>query len=545
MGERVTAKYLATSLGVRCPGSWYGGTIVRVHADGSCDISYDDDGDGEKAVKPKFIRDATAPQARPSAGKRKAPPADQRRKVAAPNASVHSNSRPSPDATDTVPPLAREQGERKGPPRIGRGALSAQAIAEEDGLTLARIDSDTGFRNVVNTRSHDKPPFMAYCYTCEGHGVCYSPTDVGVKLKGRFKSYKRLVRRDIGRFATAADAALALARHIAKSGLLQRDERDMSSAEALQAARKERLELVPSDDAYSGYLGVMTSTNVSQGRTRPYMARTKGGGRNGSLNLGYYARPEAAALELARHYRQVAISTMGPSQRQHTGAPPPRLRTGRRLFRRGTEKLCFCATDRHLPTNDVPFEGAWVQCDWCSRWCHAECAGLEPNEAEELESYRCPPCDVDDREGGGEAGGESGGEAEGGEVEGGEEGDGGGDDEGDDGGICRGESGSAQTSGRASASRTRHPLWEFVVETRQPPAARPEDEEGAPCCSICLEGFSGASGDPSLPDGWGQTPCGHCHHYRCLSRWLASEEYDSVCPQCRHAVSKSRRRMLK
>ena len=59
----------------------------------------------------------------------------------------------------------------------------------------------------------------------------------------------------------------------------------------------------------------------------------------------------------------------------------------------GEEELgCFCDTDRHLPTNDVPFEGAWVQCDLCSRWCHGECAGLSKAEAEALESYTCPVC---------------------------------------------------------------------------------------------------------------------------------------------------------
>ena len=56
------------------------------------------------------------------------------------------------------------------------------------------------------------------------------------------------------------------------------------------------------------------------------------------------------------------------------------------------ETLCFCDTDRHLPTNDYSFEGAWVACDRCSRWCHGECAGLTKYEAEALEHYVCPPC---------------------------------------------------------------------------------------------------------------------------------------------------------
>ena len=53
---------------------------------------------------------------------------------------------------------------------------------------------------------------------------------------------------------------------------------------------------------------------------------------------------------------------------------------------------CFCGTDRHLLTNTLPFEGAWVQCDGCERWCHGECAGLSLEEAEEVEAYTCPLC---------------------------------------------------------------------------------------------------------------------------------------------------------
>ena len=53
---------------------------------------------------------------------------------------------------------------------------------------------------------------------------------------------------------------------------------------------------------------------------------------------------------------------------------------------------CFCGTDRHLPTNDIPFEGAWVGCDHCPRWCHGECAGLTKAQSEAIETYECPVC---------------------------------------------------------------------------------------------------------------------------------------------------------
>ena len=54
--------------------------------------------------------------------------------------------------------------------------------------------------------------------------------------------------------------------------------------------------------------------------------------------------------------------------------------------------ICFCGTDRHELDNAYSFEGAWVQCDECERWCHGECAGLSLEEAEAIESYVCPVC---------------------------------------------------------------------------------------------------------------------------------------------------------
>jgi len=55
------------------------------------------------------------------------------------------------------------------------------------------------------------------------------------------------------------------------------------------------------------------------------------------------------------------------------------------------EEYCFCNTDRHLPTNTISFEGVWVCCDECEKWCHGECVrpgGLSRKQAEALESQR-------------------------------------------------------------------------------------------------------------------------------------------------------------
>ena len=53
---------------------------------------------------------------------------------------------------------------------------------------------------------------------------------------------------------------------------------------------------------------------------------------------------------------------------------------------------CFCTTDRHLMTNDTPFEGMWIQCEACTRWCHGECTGLPPQQLGACELYLCPSC---------------------------------------------------------------------------------------------------------------------------------------------------------
>ena len=56
------------------------------------------------------------------------------------------------------------------------------------------------------------------------------------------------------------------------------------------------------------------------------------------------------------------------------------------------EEGYFCETHRHLPSNDFSFEGVWIQCDDCSRWCHGECTGFDKRTAEAVETYSCPGC---------------------------------------------------------------------------------------------------------------------------------------------------------
>jgi len=51
---------------------------------------------------------------------------------------------------------------------------------------------------------------------------------------------------------------------------------------------------------------------------------------------------------------------------------------------------CFCQSSHSSPDNP---EGLWLQCDFCSRWCHGECAGVHTEEqAAALDPYVCPLC---------------------------------------------------------------------------------------------------------------------------------------------------------
>ena len=64
----------------------------------------------------------------------------------------------------------------------------------------------------------------------------------------------------------------------------------------------------------------------------------------------------------------------------------------------GRAALCFCGTPRHLASNGTSFEGVWIQCDDCSRWCHGECAGFDKVTAEAAETYSCPGCTTKPRQ---------------------------------------------------------------------------------------------------------------------------------------------------
>ena len=118
-------------------------------------------------------------------------------------------------------------------------------------------------------------------------------------------------QRYLGSFASAAEAALAYARHLGPAGCAAATappatpEPVMTEAEARRLAAGEGLQLVPADNA-TGFKG------ISKVSGKPFQARIWQGGKKRSL--GYYASAAEAALAYARH--------LGPAGCAAALAPP-------------------------------------------------------------------------------------------------------------------------------------------------------------------------------------------------------------------------------
>ena len=138
----------------------------------------------------------------------------------------------------------------------------------------------------------------------------------GVHLKSsKSKPYQATAcgnrkNQHLGRFATAAEAALCYARYIGRdAGAAAAEKQEASPPEpaspaakqAVATAAAEGLELVRVPSAKSGYKGVI----YLQYRSKPFQARaSSGGGR--SEHLGLFDTAEEAALCYARHERRAA-----------------------------------------------------------------------------------------------------------------------------------------------------------------------------------------------------------------------------------------------
>ena len=165
--------------------------------------------------------------------------------------------------------------------------------------------------------------------------------------------------------------------------------------------------------AASGYTGVSKLSNGSyHAQYRPLAATKAFAGK--TVFLGMHETAVGAAVAYARYCESQGIyaeNAPQPAQSRYPIVPfvptaaaassSGRMDEGYDEEEEEEEEAwvgCFCGTERHLATNTLSFEGVWVQCDTCDRWVHGECAGVDKETAEQLESYRCPACGGDDEE---------------------------------------------------------------------------------------------------------------------------------------------------
>ena len=183
---------------------------------------------------------------------------------------------PFPGSPPTQP--APQQAPRA-PPRAPMTAEGAIAAAEAEGLTLLRAENTAGFKHVSVQNSNAIRPFRAQ-------------KDMGA------------ARAHIGDFATAEEAALAVARFLRSSVTAASQPRQpaqppMTAEEAIAAATAEGLALIPESSrgrkSTTGFYCVQHSNNHAD---RPFKAVPYVGGRQ--HYQGHFATAEEAALAVAR-----------------------------------------------------------------------------------------------------------------------------------------------------------------------------------------------------------------------------------------------------
>ena len=116
----------------------------------------------------------------------------------------------------------------------------------------------------------------------------------------------------LGRFATAKEAALCVARSVEGWAVAEGAAAapPLTSKEVLQQAQAERLTLLKAENK-TGYFGVYVG---HPGAPRPYLAQVRREGKN--MSLGYFATAEEAALCIVRSPEGQAVA------RKPAAAPP-------------------------------------------------------------------------------------------------------------------------------------------------------------------------------------------------------------------------------
>ena len=149
-------------------------------------------------------------------------------------------------------------------------AEQAHAAAASEGLALVRAENATGFKGVYHGKNASTP---------------FTAT---LKRDGR--------KNHLGTFATAEEAALAVARYLGPAGVaaaLAPETAPMTKSEAHAAAAAEGLTLLRAENA-TGFKGVSLSNNTS----KSFRANLQHDGR--TKTLGYFATAEEAALAVAK-----------------------------------------------------------------------------------------------------------------------------------------------------------------------------------------------------------------------------------------------------
>jgi flagellar biosynthesis GTPase FlhF len=196
----------------------------------------------------------------------------------------------------------RECAEHEQVEALGEVPEWVAAAAQREGLTLIRsATTATGFKHVSVSVARSSL-------------TCKKPFQL------RMTEEKAVVNG--GRYATAAEAALAYARSIgAQASAMEAQqlcEHKMTSSQAIAAAEAEGLTLVTADNQ-AGYRHVHLESSTGRNGTRPYRVRIRGRDGGGTacrprdcLNrggeqcrppfTGMFASAEEAALEVARYW---------------------------------------------------------------------------------------------------------------------------------------------------------------------------------------------------------------------------------------------------
>ena len=193
----------------------------------------------------------------------------------------------------------------------------ALAQAKAEGLTLARSDNQSGFRNVIVQPECKARPYAA-----------------SLKREGK--------HIHLGCFATAEEAALHIAR-TPEGRATAALPPPMTAAEALAQAEAEGLTLIRSDNQ-SGFRNVFVDSDC---KVRPYEARVWRDGK--CVYLGHFATAEEAALArgspvVSLSFGDECVFAIAPSRDAERTRTT--LRSGDALVFGGPSRLVYHGVER-------------------------------------------------------------------------------------------------------------------------------------------------------------------------------------------------------